>query len=262
MPLPSTRSFLDDALGDEIQRLVFGISRELKEAARTIRCCAELAEEKWEIHNYEAKELLQCIRDAAVRIQNLIEEGLALALTITSAPKTSRVEMGRSLQYALVRLKPAIEETGATVRSRKLPTATANSEGLSRVFETLIANAIQYRSERQPFIQVDCARSGSHWLISVSDNGIGIQPEYRERIFLPLARLHGQAERPGTGLGLAVCRRIVESYNGRIWVESTLGAGSTFYFTVPRAKRAGRVSAASPPATPQPSEKPVCAHRE
>lgn len=231
MPLTFTSLLADDTLAADIRPLVLEISRELKEALRTIRCCAELAEDKWESSGRDTRELLQCISGAGVRIQNLIDDALALA--IGSAAEESRFEMGQSLQCALIPLKQALEETGARVRSRKLPTVTANFEGLSRVFQTLLANAIQYRSERQPWIQVDCARRGEDWLISVADNGIGIKPEYHERIFLPFARLHAQAECPGTGLGLAVCRRIVESHNGRIWVESELGVGSIFYFTVP-----------------------------
>lgn len=244
MPPTFTSLLADDTLAADIGPLVLEISRELKEALRTIRCCAELAQDKWETSARDARELLQCISGAGVRIQNLIDDALALALAIGSAAEKSRFEMGQSLQCALVPLRQAIEETGARVRSRKLPAVTGNFGGLSRVFQTLLANAIQYRSERQPWIQVDCARRGEDWLISIADNGIGIKPEYHERIFLPFARLHAQAERPGTGLGLAVCRHIVESHNGRIWVESEVGAGSTFYFTVPGSGAAEEFSGA------------------
>jgi len=233
MPPTFTSSLAYDAPSGDVRRLVLEISRELKEPLRTIRCCAEVAEDKWGDSRRDVNELLQCVSEAAIRMQNLIDDAVALAFATGSLPEKSRVEMGESLQFALVSLREAIEETDATIDSGALPAVTANFGALSRVFRTLLANAIQYRSEKQPRIQVDCARSGEVWVVSVADNGIGIQPEYREHIFLPLKRLHAEAELPGTGLGLAICRRIVESHNGRIWVESAPGIGSTFYFTIP-----------------------------
>ena len=129
MPLTFTSLLADDTLAADIRPLVLEISRELKEALRTIRCCAELAEDKWESSGRDARELLRCISGAGVRIQNLIDDALALALAIGSAAEKSRFDMGQSLQCALVPLRQAMEETGARVRSRQLPTVTANFGG-------------------------------------------------------------------------------------------------------------------------------------
>ena len=228
----SASPFADDTPSGQVRQLFLEISRELQKPLRTIRCCAEVAEDKWGFSGREVSQLLQCVSGAAMRMQNLIDDALALALATGSIPEKSRVEMGDSLQFAQGHLREAIEEAGATVDSGALPAVHANFGALSLVFQTLLANAIQYRSERPPRIQVDCVRSGEDWLVSVADNGIGIEREYSEQIFLPLKRLHADSECPGTGLGLAICRRIVESHSGRIWVESELGAGSTFYFTL------------------------------
>jgi light-regulated signal transduction histidine kinase (bacteriophytochrome) len=225
--------FADDTPSGQVRRLFLEISRELQKPLRTIRCCAEVAEDKCGTSGRDVTELLQCVSGAAVRMQNLIDDALALALATGSIPEKSRVEMGDSLQFALGRLRETIEEAGATVDSGALPVVHANFGALSLVFQTLLANAVQYRSERPPRIQVDCVRSGEDWLVWVADNGIGIEREYREQIFLPLKRLHAESECPGTGLGLAICRRIIESHNGRIWVESEPGVGSTFYLTIP-----------------------------
>lgn len=228
-----TGPFSDDAPTTQVRQLFLEISQELKKPLRTIRCCAEVAEDKSGTSGREVSELLQCVSGAAMRMQNLIDDALALTLATGSIPEKSRVEMGESLQFALAHLREAIEEAGATVDSGALPAVHANFGALSLVFQTLLANAIQYRSERPLSIQVDSVCSGEDWLVSIADNGIGIEREYREQIFLPLKRLHADSECPGTGLGLAICRRIVESHNGRIWVESEPGAGSTFYFTIP-----------------------------
>ena len=245
MPLTFTSILADDTLAADIRPLVLEISRELKEALRTIRCCAELAEDKWESSGRDTRELLQCISGAGVRIQNLIDDALALA--IGSAAEESRFEMDQSLQCALIPFKQALEETGARVRSRKLPTVTANFEGLSRVFQTLLANAIQYRSERQPWIQVDCARRGEDWLVSVADNGIGIKPEHREVIFEAFRQADSSTTRQfgGTGLGLTISARLVGMMGGTISVDSTFGKGSEFRFSIP-CKLAPRDSVSAP----------------
>jgi light-regulated signal transduction histidine kinase (bacteriophytochrome) len=133
--------------------------------------------------------------------------------------------------WAIANLQAQIEETGATVTIQNLPPVSAD-DPLSRVFQNLIENAIKYRREAPPDIRISAERRGRQWLFSVQDNGIGFEMQYADQIFAVFERLHG-SKIGGTGIGLAVCRKLVERYGGRIWAESGPGKGSTFYFTVP-----------------------------
>jgi len=136
------------------------------------------------------------------------------------------------LRKVLLNLQASIDQTQAQVSANGLPTIRAHEIRLVQLLQNLIGNAIKYRGTEQPKVHVDAERRPGAWLFSVKDNGIGIKPEYAEQIFGIFKRLHG-ARYPGTGIGLAICERIVKSYGGQIWVESTLGEGSTFYFTLP-----------------------------
>ena len=115
----------------------------------------------------------------------------------------------------------------------ELPKIEADQNQLVELFQNLIGNAIKFRGDRPPRVEVAARREGSDWVFSVADNGIGIESQFFDRIFQVFQRLHGESEYPGTGIGLAICKRIVERMGGRIWVESTLGVGATFYFSIP-----------------------------
>jgi chemotaxis family two-component system sensor kinase Cph1 len=143
------------------------------------------------------------------------------------------VELGRVLERALANLETAVEESGAEVSTDPLPTVTGDPVQLGQLFQNLVGNGVKFRGEAAPRVHVSAERAGGEWRLSVRDNGIGIEPEYVERIFVIFQRLHGRAEYPGTGIGLAICKKIVERHGGRIWVESVPGEGSTFYFTLP-----------------------------
>ena len=130
-------------------------------------------------------------------------------------------------------LGPAIQESGAVVTHEKLPEVWANRSQMAQVFQNLVGNAIKFHGEEPPVISVQAEKAGQQWLFSVSDNGIGIAPEYAENIFVVFQRLHGRTEYPGNGIGLAICKKIVQHYGGAIWVESQAGDGSTFHFTLP-----------------------------
>jgi light-regulated signal transduction histidine kinase (bacteriophytochrome) len=138
------------------------------------------------------------------------------------------------LERVLANLQRAIEESGATVTHDPLPTVMADATQLAQLFQNLIGNAIKFQSDHPPTIHVGAEQGNrSAWLFSVRDNGIGIEPEYAERVFHLFQRLHTRDKHPGTGIGLAMCKRIVERHGGQIWVESEPGQGSTFYFTLP-----------------------------
>ena len=135
-----------------------------------------------------------------------------------------------------------LEETHTTVTHGPLPTVKADPTQLGEVFQNLIDNAIKFHGGQPPRIEINASRRNGHWLFSVKDNGIGIEPQYQGRIFQMFQRLHGRNEYSGTGIGLAVCRKIVERHGGRIWVESAKDVGADFRFTLPAAESSGRKS--------------------
>jgi light-regulated signal transduction histidine kinase (bacteriophytochrome) len=167
-------------------------------------------------------------------MQMLIQDLLTYSRVSTRARPFEPTDCTAVLNHALANLKLAIEESNATVSFDDLPTVVGDATQLTQLFQNLISNAIKFRrKEVLPSIHVSAERKGTKWLLSVCDNGIGIAPKHAERIFLIFQRLHTREEYPGTGIGLAVCKKIVERHNGRIWVESKPQKGSTFYFTMP-----------------------------
>ena len=147
----------------------------------------------------------------------------------------SPVNLELVLAHALTDLRPHVTEADAQVTHDPLPTVVGCECQLRRLFQNLIGNALKYRIDQRPEIHIGACLQEQEWLFSVRDNGIGISPEHQERIFEVFQRANADAKRPGAGIGLAVCRRVVEHHGGRIWVESMLGQGATFFFTLPAA---------------------------
>jgi light-regulated signal transduction histidine kinase (bacteriophytochrome) len=139
------------------------------------------------------------------------------------------------LDAALASLRVSIQETGARVTADPLPTLNVDGTQITQLFQNLIGNAIKFRSDQPPEVRVRVQQQTDRWLFSIGDNGIGLDPQYAERIFLIFQRLHTRRRYPGTGIGLAICKRIVERHEGRIWVESQPGQGAMFHFTLPDA---------------------------
>ena len=138
------------------------------------------------------------------------------------------------LQWALDNLTGAIQESGAQITMGQMPVVKMRESHLSQVFQNLIGNAIKYRkADRQVQIQLSAAKTNGAWVFTVADNGIGVPPAYKETIFGVFKRLHSNSEYSGTGMGLAICKRIIERYRGRIWVESEFGSGANFFFSIP-----------------------------
>jgi light-regulated signal transduction histidine kinase (bacteriophytochrome) len=149
------------------------------------------------------------------------------------------VALEDALRRALSGLRTAIAEAGATVTHDPLPVLPADDTQLAQLLQNLIGNALKFRADATPHIHVSAAEAEDHWDFGVHDNGIGIEPQYFERIFMVFQRLHNKGEYPGTGIGLAICKKVVERHGGRIWVESKPGEGSSFRFALPKHKGGG-----------------------
>jgi light-regulated signal transduction histidine kinase (bacteriophytochrome) len=171
--------------------------------------------------------------DGGRRMQTLITDLLTYSRVGRRDVAIEPVDLDAVVNRVEASLRVAIEESGALVTHDPLPTVDGDNTQLSQLFQNLLANAIKFRGEATPAIHISAERQNSAWLFSVRDNGIGIGPEYRERVFVLFQRLHGRDEYSGTGIGLAVCKKIVERHGGTIWVDETPGGGSTFRFTIP-----------------------------
>lgn len=181
----------------------------------------------------DADDFITFAVDGANRMQALIKDLLAYSRVGTKSKSLEPTSCKTVLDLTLANLQFALEENSARVTHDPLPTVQADQSQLIQLFQNLIANAIKFRGEDSPHVHLAAERHENEWLFSIRDNGTGIDEEYGERIFEIFQRLHGRNDYPGTGIGLAICKKIVERHGGRIWVVSNPGDGSTFYFTLP-----------------------------
>lgn len=219
----------------DLEQFAYSASHDLQEPLRTVAAYTGLLKRKFgEQLGPQGDEYMQYTIDGVKRMHQLLKDLLDFARASTLAERAEEeIDASKALNEALENLKSAISDSGATITSTELPRVHMHHVHLQQVFQNLVANAIRYRSDHLPSIHVAAERRGSEWLFSVRDNGIGIDPQYREQIFGVFKRLHSSAEYPGTGMGLAICQRLVQRTHGRIWVDSELGRGSTFFFTIP-----------------------------
>lgn len=219
----------------ELQQFAYAISHDLQEPLRTISSYLELIKRRYgETLDDDGLEFLEFGVTGSKNMQRMIRGLLEYSRVQTDGIELQPTDSSESLKAALGNLRGAIEETGGEVTVTDMPVVMADSGQLGRLFQNLIGNAIKYRDpERPPRVAVRAERTGKEWTFAVEDNGIGIDPKYADRIFIVFRRLHGRGTYEGTGVGLAICKRIVEHHGGRIWVESTPGEGSRFFFTLP-----------------------------
>ena len=219
----------------DLEQFAFSASHDLQEPLRTIKIYSQLLADrlKTEVEG-ETAEFLDFLKSAATRMEFLVRDLLAYTqVTALDAP-AEETDANQALAETLATLGGAMAESGAIVTSDKLPLVAAHGTHLRQLFQNLIGNAIKYRSEdRRPIVHIGAESQEGLWVFTVRDNGIGIPPEFKEQIFGLFSRLHNADRYAGTGIGLAICQRIVERYHGRIWVESELGRGSEFRFTLP-----------------------------
>ncbi|MDK2971174.1 MAG: hypothetical protein PWP23_929 [Candidatus Sumerlaeota bacterium] len=219
----------------ELQHLTHFASHELQEPLRTVeRFTRLLIEQCREFLNGTTDQHARLIVESTERAQRLVDDLLLYSRALNVPVRLERVDANRALAQALANVQALIEETGADVRRGPLPdTLRGDPRGLATLFQNLVANALKYRSTQKPRVEISAEPQGGEWRFAVRDNGEGIAENDRDRIFRPFERLHSHDEIPGTGLGLALCRRIAQSHGGSLWVESQPGEGSTFYFTLP-----------------------------
>jgi PAS domain S-box-containing protein len=209
-------------------------SHDLQEPLRMVASFTQLLARRYKGRlDKDADEFIGYAVDGTQRMKRLIEDLLVYSRAGKSAPATRELRSQDALREAIGNLKAAIEECGARVTWDELPKVTASELQLVQLFQNLIGNAIKYRGERVPRIHVAAQTTETEWIFSVADNGIGIEAKYFDRVFVIFHRLHGRGEYEGTGIGLAICKRILQQQGGRIWVESEFGSGSTFYFALP-----------------------------
>jgi light-regulated signal transduction histidine kinase (bacteriophytochrome) len=182
----------------------------------------------------KADQFISFVVEGAQRMEMLLKDLLAYSQAGFSSPEpTVPVDCAAAMESVLLNLHASIAQNGASVTCGDLPTVRAHEIRLVQLFQNLVSNGIKYRGSDPPRIRVEAEHRDGEWLFTVRDNGIGIKPEYAQQIFGIFKRLHGNTY-PGTGIGLAICQRIVENYGGRIWVDSTPGEGSAFRFTLPQ----------------------------
>jgi PAS domain S-box-containing protein len=219
----------------ELQQFAYVASHDLQEPLRMVVSFLGLLKKRYSDKlDAEAQEFIDFAVDGGTRMQQLIQDLLTYSRVGGRDLAVETVDSNMLLDDVLRELRGSIEEQRARVTRGQLPRVQADPTQLARVLQNLIANAIKFRApDSTPRVHMDAQRLPAAWMFSVKDNGIGIPPEQFDRIFRIFQRLHSQTEYPGTGIGLAICKRIVERHGGRIWVESSPGEGTTFFFTIP-----------------------------
>ena len=218
----------------ELQQFAYVASHDLQEPLRMIASYTQLLARRYKSKlDVDADEFIAYVVDGATRMQVLINDLLSYSRVGTQGREFEPTDCETVLVRAIANLQIAIQESGSLITHDPLPTVMADASQLVQLFQNLIGNAIKFHGDKPPLVHVSAQLQTQEWVFSVRDNGIGIDSEYTERIFIIFQRLHNASEYPGSGIGLAICKKIVERHGGRIWMQSRMGEGSVFYFTIP-----------------------------
>jgi signal transduction histidine kinase len=219
----------------DLEQFAYVASHDLQEPLRMVTAYTQLLGERYKGRLDEnADKFIGYASEGAVRMQVLIQDLLAFSRVGRTDAACASVDCNAVMEEVRQALGSAIEESGAAVTSANLPAVWAERTQMAQVFQNLIGNAIKFRGKEPPVVLVKAEKTGENWLFSVTDNGIGIAAEYADSVFVVFQRLHARSEYSGNGIGLAICKKIVERYGGKIWLESLTGSGSTFKFTLPQ----------------------------
>jgi PAS domain S-box-containing protein len=219
----------------ELRQFAYAASHDLQEPIRMVAFYTQLLAKRYQGQlDSDANEFLGYALEGATRMGDLVKQLLEYSRVSTRKLELSQVDSAAIFEQSLEGLRLAVSESGAAVTHGPLPVVNADPSQLGRVFQNLLANAIKFRAGKSPAIHVSAEQNPGEWHFLVQDNGIGVKAEYFETIFMLFQRLHTREEYQGSGVGLATCRRIMEQHQGRIWLESQPGAGSTFHFTLPK----------------------------
>jgi hypothetical protein len=220
---------------EELQQFAYIASHDLQEPLRTVSIYAQLLAKRYQGQlQGDADQFIDFIVEGAERMERLIHDLLDFSrVEARGADFFVKMNCHEALDDAVQNLHSLIQESGATITKGDLPAITGDPVQMTRLLQNLLVNSMKYRSAAAPAIHLTAERKGRDWLFSVRDNGIGIEPQYAEKIFGIFKCLEPGDRRSGSGMGLAICRKIVSRHEGRIWVESELGKGATFYFTLP-----------------------------
>lgn len=218
----------------ELEQFAYVASHDLQEPLRMVASYTQLIAQRYQGKlDADADEFIGYAVDGATRMQAIINDLLVLSRVGTRSSNFVMTDSKVALDKALANLRLLIAETGATINCNNLPSLNADSSQFTQLFQNLIGNALKFRGELVPCINIGAQEKNGEWVFHVQDNGIGISQEYFEKIFVMFQRLHSKKDYPGTGIGLTICKKIVERHNGRVWIESERGKGSTFYFSIP-----------------------------
>jgi len=219
---------------EDLERFAYAASHDLQEPLRLVTSYTQLLAQRYRSKmDADADEFIGFAVDGAKRMSAMIDGLLQYSRVRSAMAAGEPTDCEAVLQRALGNLRVAVEESGAEITHGPLPTVKGNAVLLQQLFQNLVGNAIKFRGASPPRVHISAESQGDEWCFSARDNGIGIERQYADRIFVVFQRLHGGGEYPGSGIGLAIARRIVEQHGGRMWVESQPGEGATFYFTLP-----------------------------
>lgn len=218
----------------ELEHFAYIASHDLRQPLRKIRMCTEyLAEDYKQCFDEQAEQYLSYIFKSTDRMNALIDDLLAYSRVGKLEQTYQAIALETIVRQVIEDFSIEIEEQNATISWENLPTVRVNPSEIRQLFQNLLGNALKFTSDRSPEIKITATQQEQEWVISIQDNGIGIEPQYFQKIFQMFQRLHKISEYQGTGIGLAICQKVIYGHGGRIWVESELGKGSTFFFTLP-----------------------------